>query len=208
VRGHAGPTGLLLAAGAGARFGGNKLLAPLPAAVHGVAAGTPVGVASCLHLLAAVPRVVAVVRPGDRALASALRDAGALVIESERAHEGMGASLACGVASDAEADGWIVALGDMPAIAPATVARIVAAWHAHDGIVVPTYGGRDGHPVAFGAAWRDDLVALKGDRGARHVIDTAGGAVHRLAVDDPGVVHDIDRPEDLAAGSSTAKRRQ
>src|SRR5205085_7742376 len=104
--------------------------------------------------------VVAVVRPGDRALATALRDVGALVIECDRAHEGMGASLACGVASDDGADGWVVALGDMPAVAPATVAQVAATFRAGGGIVVPTYDGRDGHPVAFASSFRDQLAAL------------------------------------------------
>ena len=194
----AGPTAILLAAGSGARFGGNKLMAPLPAAVHGAPAGTPIGVASCLHLLASIPRVVAVVRPGDRALAAALRDVGALVIECDRAHEGMGASLACGVASDDGADGWIVALGDMPAVAPATIAQVASTFRARGGVVVPTYDGRDGHPVAFASSFRAGLVALHGDRGARRVIDAAGAAVHRIEVDDPGVLHDVDRREDLA----------
>jgi len=202
-----GPTALLLAAGAGARFGGNKLMAPLPAAVHGAPAGTPIGVASCLHLLASIPRVVAVVRPGDRALAAALRDVGALVIECDRAHEGMGASLACGVASDDGADGWIVALGDMPAVAPATIALVASTFRARGGVVVPTYDGHDGHPVAFAASFHDDLVGLTGDRGARRVIEAAGAAVHRLPVDDRGVLHDVDRHEDLAGTVALAPAR-
>ncbi len=63
--------GILLAAGRGARFGGAKLLAPLPAASHGVGAGTPVGAAAATHLFAALNDVVAAVRPGDHLLARA-----------------------------------------------------------------------------------------------------------------------------------------
>ena len=102
-------TGILLAAGSGARFGGAKLLAPLPAAAHGVGAGTAIGVAACRHLVSALPDVVAVVRPGDSILAAELRAAGARVVECLRADEGMGASLACGVVEARDADGWVVA---------------------------------------------------------------------------------------------------
>ena len=63
-------TGILLAAGRGARFGGAKLLAPLPSASHGVGAGRRSASRPCLHLLAALADVVAVVRPGDSMLAS------------------------------------------------------------------------------------------------------------------------------------------
>ena len=120
-------TGILLAAGRGARFGGAKLLAPMPAAAHGVGAGTAIGVASCMHLIAALPEVVAVVRPGDSILAGLLRAAGAQVVACARADEGMGASLACGVVSAAQADGWIVALADMPWIDPASIAQVADA---------------------------------------------------------------------------------
>ncbi len=193
--------GVLLAAGAGARFGGNKLQAPLPAPSHGVPAGTPIGVAACLHLVAALGNVVAVVRPGDRALAAALRDAGARVVECPRSHEGMGASLACGVAAAGDATGWIVALADMPLIAPATIAQVAQRLAETQGIVIPALDGRRGHPVGFGASWRGALLESSGDVGARQVIESAGVAVLTLAVVDRGVVRDIDSPQDLADAS-------
>src|SRR6476469_1926348 len=105
--------GILLAAGRGARFGGDKLLAPLVAQRHGVAAGTPLGVASAMHLVAEVPDSIAVVRLRVAACAAA--------------EDGMGASLAGGVVATRDADGWIVALADMPWISPATIGVVAAA---------------------------------------------------------------------------------
>ena len=64
--------GILLAAGRATRFGGDKLVAPLVQAAADIAPGTPIGVASALHLVAALPRSLAVVRPGDARLAAAL----------------------------------------------------------------------------------------------------------------------------------------
>src|SRR4051812_37874224 len=111
--------GILLAAGEATRFGGDKLMTQL--------AGERIGVMACRHLVAALPEVVAVVRPNDAALATMLHAAGARVIRCVNADDGMGASLACGVAATMDAHGWIVALADMPWIRTATTRQIVDA---------------------------------------------------------------------------------
>ena len=189
--------GILLAAGRGARFGGAKLLAPLPAASHGVGAGTPVGAAAATHLVAALNDVVAAVRPGDHLLQRALEATGARVVACPRADEGMGASLACAVAAAADADGWVVALGDMPWIAPATIRSVAEAIAAGASIAAPVHRGRRGHPVGFSAAHRDALMTLSGDEGARTLVAAAGVDLVRVDVDDQGVLRDVDTPGDL-----------
>ena len=180
---------ILLAAGRGERFGGDKLLAPL--------GDVTVGVAALRSLQAAVPEAVAVVRPDDAALAAALAKEGARVVRTARAHEGMGASLAAGVAAAADADGWLVALADMPWIAPATHARVAGGLRDGAQIVAPYYNNRRGHPVGFAAALRGELLALGGDEGARRVLQAHGDAVTRIDVGDAGVLRDVDRPGDL-----------
>ena len=186
-----GPTGILLAAGASRRFGGDKLLAPL-------AAGESVGVATCRAMHSALGRVVAVVRPGDDALASLLAAAGATIVHCARAEEGMGASLACGVAATADAQGWIVGLADMPWIAPATIRSVAEAIASGASIAAPVHRGQRGHPVGFSAAHRDALMALSGDEGARAIVAAAGVELVRVDVDDAGVLRDVDAPADLA----------
>ncbi len=190
--------GVLLAAGKGARFGGAKLLTPLPAASHGVGAGTAIGVASCLHLLSALPRVVAVVRPGDSILASQLRAAGAQVVECARATEGMGASLACGVAAAPDADGWVVALADMPWIAPATIAVVADALREGAEMVATSHIGVRAHPVGFARVHYAALTALVGDQGAKTILVADPGALQLIEVADKGVLRDVDTPADLA----------
>jgi molybdenum cofactor cytidylyltransferase len=180
---------IFLAAGRGERFGGDKLLAPL--------GDVTVGVAALRSLQAAVPDVVAVVRPDDEALAALLEGEGARVVRAARAHEGMGASLAAGVAAAADADGWLVALADMPWIAPATHARVAASLRDGAQIVAPYYNDRRGHPIGFAAALRGELLALGGDEGARRVLGAHGDAVKRVDVDDAGTLRDVDRPGDL-----------
>jgi molybdenum cofactor cytidylyltransferase len=186
--------GILLAAGRGERFGGGKLLVPLPAGSH---AGAALGVAACRNLCAALGDVVAVVRTGDDALAAAFAREGAWVVVAERAAEGMGASLAAGIAAAGAADGYVVALADMPWVAPATIRAIVEALRSGASIAAPRHLGKRGHPVGFAAAHRDELLALSGDSGARTIVEANASLVDFVDVDDAGVLADVDVPADL-----------
>lgn len=181
---------ILLAAGSGSRFGGDKLLHPLPD-------GTPIGVAAARNLLAVVPDVVAVVRPGDFPLADLLEQEGCSVTVCPDAARGMGASLAHGVSARRNADGWLVALADMPSIKGATIAAIVRELDAGRDLVAPAYKGQRGHPVGFGKRFGAQLATLDGDSGARDVIAAYEAELTLIECDDPGVVNDIDRLEDL-----------
>lgn len=181
--------GILLAAGAGTRFGGRKLLHPLPD-------GVPVGLAALRNLRSALSPVIAVVRPGDHELRELLASEGAEVVECARAEYGMGHSLAAGVAHACGADGWVIALGDMPSIREATIRAVAQALEQGAAVVVPVFAGERGHPVGFGRRFRPDLLALTGDAGARTILQADPSVVHWLAVDDPAVLQDIDTTED------------
>jgi molybdenum cofactor cytidylyltransferase len=189
-----GIVGLLLAAGRGTRFGGEKLRVRLGS---GDLAGEPVGVVALRHLRLAVPQVVAVIRDDDRALAAELGANGARIVRCANADDGMGASLACGVRATAAAQGWLVALADMPWIAPATIARVAAAIADGASVAAPFHRGERGHPVGFGAACYAALAALTGDEGARSVVAAQRDRVVRIEVDDAGILRDVDTPSDL-----------
>ena len=193
-------TGVLLAAGQGQRFGGDKLLARLPHNAGDALGDTPVASAACRPLLAALPGSVAVVRAGATALMRAFEEEGMRVLPFERADEGMGASLAFGVAQTADAAGWVIALADMPWIATSTVRAVAEALERGAPVVAPAYRGARGHPVGFGAALRSELVALRGDQGARSILRAHAGELMQLAVDDPGILRDVDTRADLDAG--------
>jgi molybdenum cofactor cytidylyltransferase len=109
----------------------------------------------------------------------------------------MGASLAAGIQASEDAEGWIVALADMPRIQIATIEAVARALDGGAPIVAPYYNGQRGHPVGFGAEHRDALLSLDGDSGARALLDSQ--RVMRLDVDDAGILRDIDTPEDLRA---------
>jgi len=191
--------GILLAAGRATRFGGDKLTAPLANAPADVAPGTPVGVAAGRHLVDALPDSLAVVRPEDTALATRLRAIGLRIVLCPAAGDGMGASLACAVGAARDADGFIVALADMPWIAPATIRAVAAALAGGADIAAPSFDGERGHPVGFARRHCAALAALTGDSGARSLIEANRRHVTLIAVDDAGVVRDVDTPDDLTA---------
>jgi len=186
--------GVLLAAGAARRFGGGKLL-------HALGDGTPLGVAAARNLLQALPDVVAVVRPGDDALAALLKNAGCEVTVCADAVHGMGHSLAHAIAARRDADGWVIALADMPSIRPATIGAVAQAIADGAVLAAPAIDGKRGHPVGIAGRFRDDLLALTGDAGARDIIAAHRHELKMVASDDAGCLLDIDRPEDLLPGA-------
>lgn len=185
--------GILLAAGASRRFGSDKLLHRLPG-------GTPVAAAALANLRAALPHVIAVVRPGATALADLLSSTGATVILCANADEGMGASLAAAIGASGDAAGWVIALADMPYIRPQTIEKVAAALAQGAAIVAPAYRGERGHPVGLAARFRPQLQALHGDAGARDLLKQHADLIKLIEVDDSGVGRDIDTPADLQAG--------
>ncbi|CAM3625783.1 nucleotidyltransferase family protein [Bordetella flabilis] len=91
--------------------------------------------------------------------------------------------------------GCVVALADMPWVAPATFESVRQAALAHR-IAAAAHGGRRGHPVAFAWDLLPELAALDGDEGARSLLRRHG--VYEVPCDDPGVLRDVDTVDDLA----------
>jgi molybdenum cofactor cytidylyltransferase len=183
--------GLLLAAGSATRFGSDKLQHPLP---HGVS----IAVQAARHLKAEMPRVVAAVRPDAAATARALAAEGCEVVICERAAEGMGASLACAARAAGDADGYLVALADMPFVRRSTIAAVREALARGATLAAPYWRARRGHPVGFAGRLRGELEALGGDEGARRLLEAHAAELVKVPVGDPGAIRDIDQPSDLS----------
>ena len=188
--GAAPVVGILLAAGSATRFGGPKLMVPL-------ADGVPMAVAALQSLIGAVDDVVAVARPGDEELANALYTHGARVTVCSNASEGMGRSLAWGVRAAPLAAGWVIALADMPWIKATTAASVADALRRGSAIVAPAFAGQRGHPVGIAARFYSALAALEGDEGAKRLVRAQAAALELIAVNDPGILRDVDRRSDL-----------
>lgn len=114
-------------------------------------------------------------------------------------HDGMGDSIAAGVHATRDAEGWLILPGDLPLLRPESLRQVAAALDGHS-VVLPTFQGRQGHPVAFSRDCRDALLLLSGPQGAM-LVARAQKMVDRalqLELDDPGIVADIDTIADLA----------
>ncbi|GAB6061528.1 nucleotidyltransferase family protein [Deferrisoma palaeochoriense] len=181
--------GVLLAAGASARMGGpNKLLLPVR--------GEPLvrWPAEALWDGGLGP-LVAVVGRDASAVREALRGLPYRIEENPAFQEGMAGSLRAGVgALDESVDAVAVALGDLPNLRPQVVRFLAFLFReSPQGIVVPVYEGRRGHPVILDLKrYRRELLALTGDEGARSILARHPDDVLEVPVYDPGVITDVD----------------
>jgi molybdenum cofactor cytidylyltransferase len=189
--------GLLLCGGSATRFGGSKLLAAIP----GEESSGPLAARAALRLREGAGNALAIVPVGARELRAALEAAGCEVVESDRTVHGMGASLAAAVGATDRADGWIVALGDMPLVTSATIRAVRDALHDGALIAAPVLAatGLRGHPVGFAAALRSELLDLAADVGARAILERHRDVVRLIPTEDAGIAVDLDTREQLEA---------
>ena len=165
--------------------------------------GKPVLAHAADTLLAA--RVVSlhvVVGADAHALGAALADRELEMVPNPEHAEGMAASLRAGLAAlPRSVDGVLICLGDMPRVRARHVDALIDAFGAAEpeAICVPVYGGQRGHPVLFSLAWRHAMEALRGDRGARSLLEAHPEHVHEVAVADDGIHLDVDTVQDLRA---------
>ncbi|MBT4162980.1 MAG: nucleotidyltransferase family protein [Gammaproteobacteria bacterium] len=186
---------IILAAGSSRRFGDDKRKAKLPD-------GRMVFEQTIETVLTSFDDVLLVLRYGDTDFESEVR----ALFEAEklrifRAPDsalGMGHSLANAMAEVSDWDSVFIFLADMPYIKPATIEKLRSSLESGR-IVVPVHVGRYGHPVGFSHEFFDEIAALEGDRGAKPVIQVHLDRVVEVEVDDPGVLQDVDRPEDLSS---------
>ncbi len=187
--------GILLAAGFSRRFGlADKLCQPL-------ADGQWLAVHAATRLMAVLPQSVAVLRDAHHPLAARFTALGLQVTYCPADATDMADSLAQGVRyaqsmAGVEA-GVVVALADMPLIQTQTIQQVSDAIAAGALIARPRYAGQAGHPVGFAPALTASLLQIKGDQGARSLIEQHAAQLTWLATEDAGCVYDIDVPADV-----------
>lgn len=182
---------ILLAAGRGIRAGGDKL------------AQVKDGKSLLAHALAPVLEsgvfihVAGVRRGGSEVFEPVSNDVQTVLETAPDAPFSASVAAALRHAEAMEADGVALVLADMPSIRPDTYRALAAAWTPGVIGVLPTHNGRDGNPLLAGRTALALAPRLSGDRGLKPLIADDPSLV-RLPVNDAGVLHDIDTPDDLA----------
>jgi molybdenum cofactor cytidylyltransferase len=188
--------GVILAAGLSSRMGQPKALLP-------AGSGGPSFVRrlSATLLEGGVADVIVVGRPDDGVLRAEIEGLGTGVrfVANPRADEGQLSSVLAGLnaADRPGVHGVLVTPVDVPLTLPTTVRALLTVFATSRApIVRATYHGRHGHPVIFGRVVFEALRHADPSVGAKAVVRAHAADVIDLEVDDPSVLHDIDRPDD------------
>jgi molybdenum cofactor cytidylyltransferase len=179
---------ILLAAGKSRRMGSCKQLLPL---------GEKTVIARCLDTLLAggVTGIVVVVAEAGNEVAAAVQDYPARIVVNPEGAGDMASSVRTGRAALAtEASGVIVALCDYPLVLSATISRLLSTHReSPDDIIIPCHREEHGHPLLFP---RTILEELADHLILRDLVRREPARIRCLAVDDPGVLLDMDTPDD------------
>lgn len=179
---------ILLAAGSSRRMGTSKQLLPV---------GDKPAVVRCLEAIVAagLEDIVVVVAPAGEAVGELVRPFPVTVVSNEHADSDMAQSVRAGVAAiSAAVTGVCIALADHPLVSPETY-RTLLQHHAREpeAILIPVHAGRRGHPTLFPRPVLEEISFLPT---LRDVLARHFGRVLPMAVSDPGVVLDMDTPEE------------
>ncbi len=197
---------IILAAGGSSRMGGrNKLLLPVE--------GQPMVARVCGAVLQAGYDPLRVVTGHDQvavatAVAAAVAAAGVQTVHNGDWASGMASSIRTGLdALPEDADGVLVALGDMPLVGVDTLETLRRSFEAAGGdrIVFPEFDGRQGNPVLIPRKYFAELAAISGDRGGKALLKKHADESLAVAVRSAAVTIDIDSEEAYRALAQTAK---
>jgi molybdenum cofactor cytidylyltransferase len=181
---------VVLAAGASRRFGSPKQLVRLDG--HSLLQRA---IAHATELLG--PAVTVVLGAHAAEIAETMPPGSAGIVINRNWQEGISSSIRAGVLRlPGACDAVMLLLSDQPLVGSETLRRLMTAWRAHPRqIIASRYGGVTGVPAVFPRWCFGDLIALRGDAGARVIIRRY--ADHVIRLDHPEAAVDIDYPEDL-----------
>ena len=188
--------GIVLAAGMSTRMGKTKQLMNL--------SGKPLIARVVEAALASELEKVALVLGHEAekilaALGSLARDQRLTTVVNERYREGMAASLQAGLLQVKDRFPAVMfLLGDQPMVGVDTINLLLRLFRASDrDICVPVYAGVRGNPVCFSNLFYDRIIAIRGDTGAREIINDHPDNVLYVEIENPLCFMDVDSPEDL-----------
>ncbi|MEE9271153.1 MAG: nucleotidyltransferase family protein [Candidatus Krumholzibacteria bacterium] len=188
--------GILLAAGAGRRFGSDKLLHDLQ--------GKPLVYRSLEPALdSQLPRVYVVHDPRSAALKAAIHrflpdDKNITFVPNERPDRGMMSSLKCGLeALEESCDGAMVLLADMPGVTPELINTLLRRFEEENTVIIPECGGEWHHPRIIPARLFPEFLTLKDNESGMTVVERHRAEVLTVHIGEKMTFRDIDKPSDL-----------
>jgi molybdenum cofactor cytidylyltransferase len=158
---------------------------------------------------AALDPIVVVLGHEAREVRGALEGLTLHFVVNAHPEEGLSSSIRTGLGHleslEPSAPSALFMLGDMPWVQPSDIAALVAAFDpaSRREICVPTHDGHRGNPVLWGARFFAEIGALRGDVGARQLMERYSAATLEVDVEGPGVLRDVDMPEALRAAKIT-----
>jgi molybdenum cofactor cytidylyltransferase len=184
---------IVLAAGESRRMGTQKLLLPFGDT-------TVVGTVVRTALASRVGGTIVVLGADRDAVRGELADRGVGFAVNANFHLGMLSSVQAGFrALPARARAAVVMLGDQPFLAAAVVDAVIAAYEeGGQGLVIPTFRGRRGHPVLIDLKFRDEVIGLGQADGLRRLMRSHPGDIREVESGDANILRDLDTPEDYA----------
>jgi molybdenum cofactor cytidylyltransferase len=182
---------ILLGAGESKRMGVDKLSLPW---------GRETVLEHCLETLlkSKVREIIVVLGPKDKRLKSLARSRKVKAVVNPFFRKGMSTSIRRGLQSiPPNHQGILIALGDQPYLKTKTINALIRAFNQRkEGIILPSFRGKMGHPVIFHQKYKKELLILKGDAGGRSIVERHPEDVRRVPVKSAGVVKDIDTWQD------------
>lgn len=183
---------VVLAAGMSSRMGTPKQLLRID--------GKPILEHTLAHVRkAGVSQIVLVLGFAADAVAKEISTQGLKIVRNEAYQQGMGTSLRTGLTEvDPQSSAALIVLGDQPFVRATTLNQLIECHRSSDPqIVIPLYKGFRGNPVLLDRTVFPEVAGLSGDVGCRAIFGSHTQGIYKLALDDPGILLDIDNPDDL-----------
>ena len=185
---------IVLAAGQSIRMGAQKVLLPY---------GKSTVIEHIVNVLnkGGVDEVVAVTGHQSENVAAALRSTAVKIANNEQHLSGMLSSVRCGIrAASADAQAYLVALGDQPSIRVSVVAALISAFAEEQTdqglILIPTFDHHRGHPLLISSHFREDVLLRFDETGLRGLLAAYPEHIREISADESGILRDMDYPED------------
>ena len=197
-----------MASGFSRRFGGNKLLAPLagkPLYRHGFdqlqdaarRISVSLSCSCCLYVVSQYDEIL-----------SWCRAHGAIAVKNTAAGEGMAASVRLGVETSAAADAWAFFAADQPFLSSEIISDFVKQYaQSGCGIGCAVSGSRRGSPAIFSHVYKDELLALQGDKGGRAILEKYKDDLWSFTMPE-GELCDIDTRDDWEAAERQLEKKR